>query len=115
MLFGRVAILLRVGSRVPDVKCFPPGPEHKSAVQGDLLPCKPPWIFRFRAKVGRCKLPVGQPEDKAQQGCNLSAALVLVASCRGNLKGPLEEAFLILLGLPLYEWVKRKYGALLLP
>ena len=40
----------------------------------------------------------------------LSAAVVLYASFVGNLKGSLEGTFLILLGLPLYEWVKRKYG-----
>ena len=41
----------------------------------------------------------------------LSAAVVLYASFVGNLIGSLEGSLLILLGWPLYEWVKHKYGA----
>ncbi len=41
----------------------------------------------------------------------LSAGVVLVASFAGNLMGSLMGSALILLGLPLYEWVKRRYGA----
>jgi len=39
----------------------------------------------------------------------LSAAGVLVSSFAGNLQGSLIGSALILLGLPLYEWIKRKY------
>jgi APA family basic amino acid/polyamine antiporter len=39
----------------------------------------------------------------------LSAAEVLVSSFAGNLQGSLIGSALILLGLPLYEWIKRKY------
>ena len=40
----------------------------------------------------------------------LSAAGVLVSSFAGNLQGSLIGSALILLGLPLYEWIKRKYA-----
>jgi APA family basic amino acid/polyamine antiporter len=38
------------------------------------------------------------------------AGVVLVSSFRGNLKGSLIGSGLILLGLPLYEWIRRRYG-----
>jgi len=41
----------------------------------------------------------------------VSAGVVLVSSFAGNLKGSLIGSGLILLGLPLYEWVRRKYGS----
>jgi APA family basic amino acid/polyamine antiporter len=40
----------------------------------------------------------------------LSAAVVLYSSFAGNLQGSLIGSGLILLGLPLYEWIRRKYG-----
>jgi APA family basic amino acid/polyamine antiporter len=40
----------------------------------------------------------------------ISAAIVLYSSFVDNLKGSLIGTFLILLGLPLYEWVKRRYA-----
>ena len=40
----------------------------------------------------------------------LCALAVLVSSFAGNLKGSLIGSGLILLGLPLYEWVRWKYG-----
>jgi APA family basic amino acid/polyamine antiporter len=40
----------------------------------------------------------------------VSAAVVLYSSFVGNLQGSLIGSGLILLGLPLYEWVKRRYG-----
>jgi APA family basic amino acid/polyamine antiporter len=39
----------------------------------------------------------------------LSAAVVLYSSFRGNLQGSLIGTGLILLGLPLYEWIRYKY------
>jgi APA family basic amino acid/polyamine antiporter len=39
----------------------------------------------------------------------LSAAVVLYSSFRGNLQGSLIGSGLILLGLPLYEWIRYKY------
>jgi basic amino acid/polyamine antiporter, APA family len=39
----------------------------------------------------------------------LSAAVVLYSSFAGNLQGSLIGTGLILLGLPLYEWVRRRY------
>ena len=39
----------------------------------------------------------------------LSAAVVLYSSFAGNLQGSLIGSGLILLGLPLYEWVRRRY------
>jgi len=39
----------------------------------------------------------------------LCSGVVLVSSYHGNLKGSLIGTGLILLGLPLYEWIKRKY------
>jgi len=39
----------------------------------------------------------------------LCSGVVLVSSYYGNLKGSLIGTGLILLGLPLYEWIKRKY------
>ena len=39
----------------------------------------------------------------------LSAAVVLVSSFKGNLQGSLIGSGLILLGLPLYEWIRRRY------
>jgi hypothetical protein len=56
---------------------------HKTWNKGALPPCISLGIFRFRAKAGRCKLPAGQPEDKALQGCNLSAALEAGAGSEG--------------------------------
>jgi APA family basic amino acid/polyamine antiporter len=41
----------------------------------------------------------------------LCAAVVLVSSFAGNLWGSLIGTGLILLGLPLYEWIRRRYGA----
>ncbi len=41
----------------------------------------------------------------------LCAGVVLVSSFAGNLQGSLIGTGLILLGLPLYEWVRRKYGS----
>jgi hypothetical protein len=35
--------------------------------------------------------------------------VVLVASFAGNLQGSLIGTGLILLGLPLYEWIRRRY------
>jgi len=46
-------------------------PDNKGAPP----PCLSPGIFRFCARAGSVMLRVGQPEDKALQGCNLSAAL----------------------------------------
>jgi APA family basic amino acid/polyamine antiporter len=40
----------------------------------------------------------------------LSAAVVLYSSFAGNLQGSLIGTGLILLGLPLYEWVRRRYA-----
>jgi APA family basic amino acid/polyamine antiporter len=40
----------------------------------------------------------------------LSAAVVLYSSFAGNLRGSLIGSGLILLGLPLYEWIRRRYG-----
>jgi APA family basic amino acid/polyamine antiporter len=40
----------------------------------------------------------------------LSAAVVLVSSFAGNLRGSLIGSGLILLGLPLYEWIRRRYA-----
>jgi APA family basic amino acid/polyamine antiporter len=40
----------------------------------------------------------------------LSAAVVLYSSFRGNLQGSLIGTGLILLGLPLYEWIRRRYA-----
>ena len=40
----------------------------------------------------------------------LSAAAVLYSSFKGNLQGSLIGSGLILLGLPLYEWIRRRYG-----
>jgi APA family basic amino acid/polyamine antiporter len=40
----------------------------------------------------------------------LSAAVVLYSSFAGNLQGSLIGSLLILLGLPLYEWIRRAYG-----
>ena len=42
----------------------------------------------------------------------LSAAVVLYSSYRGNLRGSLIGTGLILLGLPLYEWIRRRYRPL---
>jgi APA family basic amino acid/polyamine antiporter len=39
----------------------------------------------------------------------VSAAVVLYSSFRGNLSGSLIGSGLILLGLPLYEWIRRRY------
>ena len=39
----------------------------------------------------------------------LSAAVVLYSSFAGNLRGSLIGTGLILLGLPLYEWIRRRY------
>ena len=39
----------------------------------------------------------------------LSAAAVLYSSFKGNLQGSLIGSGLILLGLPLYEWIRRRY------
>ncbi|MFC5862965.1 APC family permease [Acidicapsa dinghuensis] len=41
----------------------------------------------------------------------LSAAVVLYSSFVGNLQGSLIGTGLILLGLPLYEWIKRRYDS----
>jgi len=41
----------------------------------------------------------------------LSAAVVLYSSFAGNLQGSLIGSGLILLGLPLYEWIRRRYGS----
>jgi APA family basic amino acid/polyamine antiporter len=41
----------------------------------------------------------------------LSAAVVLYSSFAGNLQGSLIGTGLILLGLPLYEWIRRRYGS----
>jgi len=41
----------------------------------------------------------------------LCAGVVLVSSFAGNLQGSLIGSGLILLGLPLYEWVRSKYGS----
>lgn len=41
----------------------------------------------------------------------LSAAVVLYSSFVGNLQGSLIGTGLILLGLPLYEWISRRYRA----
>lgn len=41
----------------------------------------------------------------------LSAAVVLYSSFVGNLRGSLIGTGLILLGLPLYEWIKRRYDS----
>jgi len=38
----------------------------------------------------------------------LSSAVVLVSSFEGNLKGSLIGSGLILLGLPLFEWIRRR-------
>ena len=43
----------------------------------------------------------------------LCAAVVLVSSFAGNLKGSLIGSGLILLGLPLYEWIRRRYASTL--
>jgi APA family basic amino acid/polyamine antiporter len=40
----------------------------------------------------------------------LSAAVVLYSSFAGNLRGSLIGSGLILLGLPLYEWIQRRYA-----
>jgi basic amino acid/polyamine antiporter, APA family len=40
----------------------------------------------------------------------ISAAVVLYSSFKGNLQGSLIGSGLILLGLPLYEWIRRRYG-----
>jgi basic amino acid/polyamine antiporter, APA family len=40
----------------------------------------------------------------------LSAAVVLVASFAGNLKGSLLGSVLILIGLPIYEWIHRRFA-----
>ncbi len=40
----------------------------------------------------------------------VSAAVVLYSSFVGNLQGSLIGTGLILLGLPLYEWIRRRYG-----
>ena len=40
----------------------------------------------------------------------VSAAVVLCSSFAGNLRGSLIGSVLILLGLPLYEWIRRRYG-----
>jgi len=40
----------------------------------------------------------------------VSAAVVLYSSFAGNLQGSLIGSGLILLGLPLYEWIRRRYG-----
>ena len=40
----------------------------------------------------------------------ISAAVVLYSSFKSNLRGSLIGTGLILLGLPLYEWIKRRYG-----
>jgi basic amino acid/polyamine antiporter, APA family len=40
----------------------------------------------------------------------ISAAVVLYSSFTGNLQGSLIGSGLILLGLPLYEWIRRRYG-----
>src|ERR1700733_3325253 len=40
----------------------------------------------------------------------LSAAVVLFSSFAGNLRGSLIGSGLILLGLPLYEWIRRRYA-----
>jgi APA family basic amino acid/polyamine antiporter len=40
----------------------------------------------------------------------LSAAVVLYSSFAGNLRGSLIGSGLILLGLPLYEWIRRRYA-----
>jgi APA family basic amino acid/polyamine antiporter len=42
----------------------------------------------------------------------ICAAVVLYSSFAGNLQGSLIGSVLILLGLPLYEWVRRRYGSL---
>ena len=42
----------------------------------------------------------------------ISAAVVLYSSFAGNLRGSLIGSALILLGLPLYEWIRRRYGKL---
>jgi APA family basic amino acid/polyamine antiporter len=39
----------------------------------------------------------------------MSSAVVLVSSFAGNLAGSLIGSALILLGLPLYEWIRRRY------
>jgi APA family basic amino acid/polyamine antiporter len=39
----------------------------------------------------------------------LCSAAVLVSSFEGNLRGSLIGSALILLGLPLYEWIRRRY------
>lgn len=40
----------------------------------------------------------------------ISAAVVLYSSFKSNLQGSLIGSGLILLGLPLYEWIKRRYS-----
>ena len=45
------------------------------ANKGALPPCISPGIFRFRAGAGWATMRSGQPEDRAMQGCNPSAAL----------------------------------------
>jgi APA family basic amino acid/polyamine antiporter len=40
----------------------------------------------------------------------VSAAVVLYSSFAGNLKGSVIGSLLILLGLPLYEWIRRRYA-----
>jgi hypothetical protein len=39
----------------------------------------------------------------------MCSAAVLVSSFQGNLQGSLIGSALILLGLPLYEWIRRRY------
>ena len=41
----------------------------------------------------------------------LCSAAVLLSSFAGNLRGSLIGSALILTGLPLYEWIRRRYGA----
>ncbi len=45
----------------------------------------------------------------------LSAAVVLYSSYVGNLQGSLIGTGLILLGLPLYEWIRRRYQPVATP
>jgi hypothetical protein len=52
-----------------------PSQTPKTPYKWALPPCISPVILRFPVEAGRCKLPAGQREDKALQGCNLSAAL----------------------------------------
>src|ERR1035441_6270107 len=61
--------------------------------KGALPPCISPGIFRFHAKAGCCKLRSGQPEDRATQGCDLSAELEAGAGSGGYQKpsAPLKE------------------------